>query len=102
MTTPGSTGLIAMMVDNPSGSAEIYNKLRAELELTQPLGGVAHIAGPSPNGGWRVIELWHSQEEAIRFLQERFGPAWQAVGGTGPPPQPEFWPVENHLTGPAS
>lgn len=98
MTTPGASGLVAMMVDNPNGSAELYAKLRAQLELTQPLGGIVHIAGPSPNGGWRVIELWHSQEEAARFLRERFGPALQAVGAVGPPPQPEFWPVESHLS----
>jgi hypothetical protein len=45
-----------------------------------------------------VIELFESQEDANRFLKERFGPALRAVGFNGEPPQPQFWPVQNHMT----
>ena len=47
-----------------------------------------HIAGPSPNGGWRVIEIFESSEAASRFLKERFLPALAALGFTGDLPQP--------------
>jgi hypothetical protein len=87
---------IAMMVDNPLGSQEIYDKVRAEIGLDRPAGGVLHVAGPSPNGGWRVLELWESQEEAFRFFTERLGPALRAAGALPDPPvQPQFWPVHN-------
>jgi hypothetical protein len=89
---------IAMLVDNPAGSLELYDSLRNELGLEAPAGGILHLAGPSPNGGWRVIELFESQEDASRFLTERFGPALRAVGATGQPPQPQFWPVQNYMT----
>ena len=56
------------------------------------------MAGPSPNGGWRVIEVWESVEEASRFLKEQFGPALKAGGFTGRPPEPQFWPVHNYMT----
>jgi hypothetical protein len=88
---------IAMMVDNPEGSQEIYEKVRGQIGLERPAGGILHVAGPSPNGGWRVIEVFESEEEAKRFLKERLGPAFQAVGASSPP-QPEFWPVHTHLT----
>jgi hypothetical protein len=74
---------IAMLVDNPAGSQELYESIRKELGLEAPAGGILHLAGPSPNGGWRVIELFESQEDANRFLKERFGPALRAVGSMG-------------------
>lgn len=89
-------GPVVMMIDNPLGSQEIYDRLRDRLGLRRPPGGVVHIAGPSPQGGWRVVQVWPSREEGLRFLREQFGPAWQAVA-SGPPPQPEFWPVHHHL-----
>lgn len=88
---------IALLLDNPTGSKEIYESVREQLKLERPAGGIAHVAGPSPNGGWRVIELFESEEEAKRFLQERLGPAVKAAGGP-PPPPPEFWPVHNYMT----
>ncbi|CAN5213533.1 hypothetical protein BH20ACT9_BH20ACT9_08840 [soil metagenome] len=66
--------------------------------MDEPAGGILHVAGPSPDGGWRVIELWESEEDAYRFLRERLGPALQAAGVSGPPPQPQFWPVHNYMT----
>jgi hypothetical protein len=89
---------IAMMVDNPEGTQEVYDNVRDQLGLEdKPAGGIFHVAGPSPNGGWRVIEVWESQEDADRFVKERLGPAFAAVGVTGPP-QPQFWPVHNYMT----
>jgi len=88
---------VALMVDNPAGSQEVYEQIRAELGLEKPAGGIFHIAGPSPNGGWRVIEVWESEEEANRFFQERFFPALEALGISGPPPRRELWPVHNAM-----
>ena len=88
---------VAMLIDNPTGSQEIYEQLRERIGLDTPAGGIVHVAGPSPNGGWRVIEIWETEEDAKRFLAERLGPAAEAVG-TAPPPPPELWPVHNYMT----
>jgi hypothetical protein len=89
---------VAMMVDNPEGSEELYEQVREQLNLgDKPAGGIFHAAGPSPNGGWRVIEVWESQDDADRFFKERLAPAFEAVGAAGRP-QPEFWPVHNYMT----
>ncbi len=64
--------------------------------MDKPAGGIFHVAGPSPNGGWRVIEVWESQEDAQRFLGERVKPAFEAVGAPGPP-QPQLWPVHSYM-----
>jgi hypothetical protein len=42
---------VAVVVDNPDGSQEIYEKVRAQMGLEGPAGGIFHAAGPSPNGG---------------------------------------------------
>jgi hypothetical protein len=87
---------IAMMVDNPEGSQEIYEAVREKAGMDRPAGGIFHVAGPSPNGGWRVIELWESEEDAKRFVKERLRPAFEAVGASLTS-RPEFWPVHNYM-----
>jgi hypothetical protein len=90
---------VAMLVDNPEGSQEIYDKVRDQLGLEdRPAGGILHVAGPSPNGGWRVIEVWETEQDAARFFNERLKPAFEAVGVSGPPPQPQVWPVHSYMT----
>ena len=88
--------VVAVMVDNPGGSQEIYEKVSENAGLQEPGGGILHVAVPSPNGGWRVIELFESEESAKRFLTERLGPAFRAAGVSAPPP-PQVWPVHNYM-----
>ena len=87
---------VAMMVDNPRGTQEIYERVRELLGLEKPAGGIVHVAGPSPTGGWRVFEVWETEEDASRFMQERLGPVFEAIGVPGPPP-PQFWAVHNYM-----
>ena len=87
---------VAMLVDNPVGSRELYERVLDNMGHEVPLGGILHIAGPSPEGGWRVIEIWGSPDDAKRFLTERFAPALQAAGFEGPPPSAQLWPVHVH------
>ncbi|MFK4597071.1 hypothetical protein [Streptomyces pristinaespiralis] len=89
---------VAMLVDNPHGTQEIYDKIRDHLGIEEkPAGGIFHAAGPGPDGGWRVIEIWESEDDAKRFIKERLVPAFQAVGAGGPPPTPQFWPIYNYM-----
>jgi hypothetical protein len=87
---------IAMIVDNPEGSQEVYERVREQLGLDGPAGGIFHAAGPSPNGGWRVIELWESEQDAKQFVAERLLPAFEAVGASAPP-RPELWHVHRYV-----
>jgi hypothetical protein len=87
---------VAMMVDNPEGTQEVYDRVRDRLGLEKPAGGMFHAAGPSPNSGWRVMEVWESEEDAKRFVKERLLPAFEAVGAA-PPPPPQFWLAHNYM-----
>ena len=92
---------VVMMIDNPNGSQEIYETVASGLTL--PIGGRLHAAGPRPGGGWRVIEVFDTEEQGRRFAREKLGPALRAAGAPGPAPEPEFWPVHRLATteGPA-
>jgi hypothetical protein len=87
---------VAMVIDNPEGSQEIYERIREQLGLEKPAGGIFHAAGPSPNGGWRVIEIWESEEHAKRFVNARLLPAFEAAGAS-PPPPPQLWPIHSYM-----
>ena len=69
---------VAMLIDNPNGSQEIYEQLRERIGLEKPAGGIFHVAGPSPNGGWRVIEVWESEEDAKRWRRNGRPRTWDA------------------------
>jgi hypothetical protein len=88
---------IAVLVDNPEGSQEIYEKVRAQLGLEAPAGGIFHAAGPSPNGGWRVMEVWESEEDARRWRDERLLPAFDAAGVPRPPAPPQIWQLHSYM-----
>ena len=88
---------VAVIVDNPEGSEEVYEKVRAQVGLDAPAGGIFHAAGPSPSGGWRVLEVWESEEEARRFRDERLMPAFDAAGVPRPQVPPEVWQLSTYM-----
>jgi hypothetical protein len=48
-----------------------YDNLGAAL----PPGGIAHLAGPRSEGGWRVVDLWESEEAANAYYgSDQFRP----------------------------
>src|SRR5437763_15277314 len=56
-----------------------YDAVAAEVGQEPPQGCLYHISGPI-EGGWRVIEVWESEEDQRRFQAERLNPALEAVG----------------------
>ena len=82
------------LFDNPDGTQEQYDAASQALGITaenMPEGGVLHVAGPSPRGGWRVVEVWESEEAARAFDEEKVLPVLRSVGVERP--EPETWPV---------
>jgi hypothetical protein len=48
---------------------------------TTPYDGlVAHVSGPV-EGGWRIIDVWQSEEHLLRFRNEVLFPAFEKVFG---------------------
>lgn len=80
----------------PGFTQENYEAVLAAVGEEPPDGSYFHISGPI-DGGWRVIEVWDSEDEAQRFFQEQFVPALRALGLDGPHPPRELWPVHNAM-----
>ena len=84
------------LFDNPEGTQEQYDAASERLGVTaenMPDGGVLHVAGPSPTGGWRVVEVWESEDAARKFDEETLLPLLQSVGVERP--EAQTWPVHN-------
>ena len=67
---------IGMVFNVPGTTAAQYDQVRKELhpDNKRPAGMLYHAAGPTANG-WRVVEVWESQEAADRYFQEKLGAA---------------------------
>jgi len=85
---------IAMLMEIPGGTQEQYDRVMAELALESlPEGGIAHIAAPM-EGGWRVLDIWESEEHYERFYAERLKGALDKVGVPQDQP-PKFQELHN-------
>lgn len=88
---------IALVVEFPGGTQQQYDRSVAALDLQghTMLGALFHVAGPC-EGGWRVVDVWESQEAFDRFVGEHLAPLLPQLGLT--PPTVTAWPVHTLLT----
>ena len=66
---------VLVIADVPHQTQEGYEGMLAALApaLRQAKGFIAHGAGPAGDG-WRVFELWESQEDATQFFAKYVHP----------------------------
>lgn len=88
---------IGLLMEFPGVSQEQYDAVMEELDLggRMPAGGISHAAGPTEDG-WRVVDVWESQEAFDAFFREKLGRAMQNAGV--PQPQLQTWVVYNTLS----
>ena len=84
---------VAMLLEWPGETREQYEQLMSlvRLEEDPPEGGLFHVAGPMP-GGWRVLDIWESEEAFERFAEARLKPAVEQVAIPNMP-DPKFFPI---------
>ena len=71
-------------VQDISASWDQYQRVTAGLMDPAPAGLLLHIAGPTEEG-FRIIDLWDSEQAWERFRAERLAPAMAALGGPSRP-----------------
>jgi hypothetical protein len=84
---------IGLIFEGPGVTQAQYEQVRDEVapgNKRQP-GLLYHAAGPTENG-WRVMEVWESQEVLDRFFQEKLGQALQRANISS---QPQTFQVQN-------
>jgi hypothetical protein len=86
----------------PGMTAELYDQINGRVNPPEgrPEGLLFHCAGPSPDGGWRIIDVWESRAIFDRFLEAKVMPTVAELLGPeamaqGPPPRIESWPMHN-------
>ena len=85
---------VGFIIEVPTGTQQQYDQAMTELNVPEhPIDGlISHTAGPMDGGGWRVIDVWESDEKFGAFGATRLGPALQKVGM----PEPKFTRFEVH------
>ena len=71
-------------VEDVAASWEQYESFAAALAGPAPPGLVVHVAGPTDEG-FRIIEVWESEEAWRRFLADRPGPDTEGERALVPP-----------------
>jgi hypothetical protein len=94
-----------MLFESPEGTQSQYEMLTKEifgsLQPSEPPEGlILHAAGPMPDGGWRVIDVWESEEAFWRFFDKRVLPAAGELAEEPPDARPEFFAIHNLIAGP--
>ena len=86
---------VVLMSDTPGMTAQQYETVIADLGLAEklPPGCQAHIAGPGPDGAWRVVTVWDELDTARDFMTTTLRPAWARAGVTPPSGPPINWPL---------
>jgi hypothetical protein len=67
-----------------------------------PAGLIFHSAGFADDATWRVFDVWETQEDADRFIQERLMPAMGQLppeAGGGPPDAVSAYEVHGYQVG---
>ncbi len=92
---------VLMIHDSPGGTQEQYEEVGARLSESGGLNSLGdwpadgilfHCAGPTDDG-WRVIDVWES-EEAFQRFGEVIGPILEDVGFAG---EPRLFPIQNFV-----
>ena len=101
---------VGMLLAGEGVTSEGYRQLTEAMfgafpmpEGDAPEGLILHTAGGSDQG-WYVYDVWESREHFQRFVESKLGPAMEASeagGGAGARAEPQFFPVETLVKGPA-
>jgi hypothetical protein len=81
--------MYAYCLDLPGGTEDIATRVDEAVGSEPVVGLIAHVSGPS-SAGWRIIDIWESEEDQQRFQAERLGPAVAHVMAGMPGPSVPF------------
>ncbi len=93
---------IGLRMKFPEGTQEQYLAVHDHLdsENRPPQGLIFHSSGPI-DGGWGVLDFWHSRNAFDQFAQTRLMPAIAELGASRAFPEPpdiKEFPVHNYTT----
>jgi heme-degrading monooxygenase HmoA len=67
---------VLMIGEVPNLTEEIYASMVGGMKplMQASKGFIAHSGGPSPSGGWRVVEMWDTEEDGQAWFEANVAP----------------------------
>jgi len=99
---------VGMLLMGEAVTRDTYMQLTEQMfgnypmrEDQAPDGLLVHTAGATDQG-WYVYDIWESPEHFQRFAESKLGPAVETLDlPAGSRPDPQFFPIETLVKGPA-
>jgi hypothetical protein len=90
---------VIRLIQPPGMTREAYDAvdMKVGVEADPPEGLIMHCAAEA-DGKWQIVEVWESEEDALRFDTDRLGPAIAEIAGSSgrPASAPALYEV-HHL-----
>ena len=94
---------IGLRIKFPEGTKEQYIAVHDHLDIEEspPQGLIFHSSGPI-DGGWGVLDVWHSRNAFDQFAASKLTAAATELGDRAFPAPPEIseFPIHNYMTPP--
>lgn len=67
---------VLMIAEMSNMTEEMYGPVIGQLMplMRASSGFISHCGGPSPSGGWRVVEIWESKEDCEAWFGDNVKP----------------------------
>src|SRR5688572_17376515 len=93
---------IGVLFEGPGWTLETYEEMNRQMfgspRPSSSIDGlIIHTAGEGPNG-FRIVDVWESQEQFGRFTEEKIMPAAQEIGAAQGV-EPQIWELDHVLIG---
>ena len=91
---------VAVLIELQSCTREQYDEVLEAMGLTfgvAPEHAIFHVAGPTEDGGWRVVDVWDSLDAFDHFAREKIGPCLMSAG-IDEEPRITIWDVHNTMS----
>ena len=87
---------VLMIGEVPNLTEETYGAMVGQLmpPMRASKGFISHAGGPSPSGGWRVVEVWESEEDGKKWFEENVKPNLPP----GVVPDRKYYPLHTAFT----
>jgi hypothetical protein len=82
---------IGLRITFPGGTQEQYIAVHDHIDIENrpPHGLIFHASGPV-EGGWRVLDFWHSRNDYDQFVESRLRPAIDKLADSALPAAAEI------------
>ncbi len=67
---------VLLIAEVPNLTEEVYAGMADQMMplMRASKGFICHAGGPNPAGGWRVVEVWESEEDGQNWFKDNIKP----------------------------